>query len=61
MSFSIYPDKKLSLTEKIILIIIAILLPVVLMFIPFLIPIVLVLFPIILPILIIYIIFFPQS
>jgi hypothetical protein len=54
---SFYPDKKITLKEKILYIVIIILLPIIIIFLPFLLPVII----LIIPISLIYVMFFPQS
>jgi hypothetical protein len=54
---SFYPDKKITVKEKILYIVIIILLPIIIIFLPFLLPVII----LIIPISLIYVMFFPQS
>jgi hypothetical protein len=54
---SFYPDKKITLKEKLIYIVLIILLPIIIIFLPFLLPVII----LIIPVSLLYVIFFPQS
>ena len=54
---SFYPDKKITLKEKILYIVIIILLPIIIIFLPFLLPVII----LIIPLGLLYVMFFPQS
>jgi hypothetical protein len=54
---SFYPDKKITLKEKILYLVIIILLPIIIIFLPFLLPIII----LIIPLGLLYVMFFPQA
>jgi len=52
-----YPEKKMTLSEKLMYLVIILLLPIIIIILPFLLPVII----IIIPLLLLYLIFFPQS